>query len=186
MNNTSSRVRSKLNNIFRMLHPINTRTIFGWIYAGGIWVKCRNSLNSDGRGNRSPALNCSLLKNIAWSLLFSVDTASPSVNSTETPLGIQNRSWNSFTLNLSTDFLAWAAPHGLGEVTSWFADIFSFRKAARKRYQQSKTPSKNPRNQKIPTFTHTVASNLPKQIRNKTNKAKRSKGKDKNKCTYQV
>ena len=29
MNSTSSRERSRLNSIFRMLHPINTQTIFG-------------------------------------------------------------------------------------------------------------------------------------------------------------
>ena len=169
-----------------MLHPINTRTIFRWIYAGGIWLKCRNSLNSNGRGKRSPALNCSLLKYIAWSSLFSVDTASPSVSSTDTPLGTQNRSRNSFTLNLSTYLLPWAAPHGPVEVTSWFVDIFSFVKTTWKRNQQSKHPQQNPKNQKTPTFTHTVASNLPKQVRTRPTKTNASKGKDKSKCTYQA
>ena len=42
-------------------------------------MKCRNSLNSDGRGNRSPALNCSFAKLIALPSVFSVDTLHPKI-----------------------------------------------------------------------------------------------------------
>lgn len=82
---TSNKERSKRKSISKMLHPISTRIMLGWMKANGIWVKCKNCLRRDERGERSPVLNYSLLKKIPPWATFLVDVGSPSSRRTEMP-----------------------------------------------------------------------------------------------------
>ena len=62
-------------------------------------------MNNAGRGNRSPALNCSFVKRITFSPPFSVGIAASSfTKSINTSWGMRNRSRNSFAFNLSIAF----------------------------------------------------------------------------------
>ena len=90
MNKTSSNEISNWKSMSRTLYPINTRTTFWWTKAKGIFVKWRNCLKREGRGRRSPATNCSLVKYIAllgWS-------AEDRVSSSIRWIGILSRIWN--------------------------------------------------------------------------------------------
>ena len=164
-------------------------------------------MNNAGRGNRSPALNCSFEKVITRPSAFLVDTtSSPSFrNSTITPFGMQNRSRNSFTLSLSVDFSA-VSPARTYETAFFFEDIF-YPKAGSKTYIQkaqqlntsdlenSRTlnqnnqeyPRKNLENQQIPKFNTQSQTICPKQVRNQANEqTSATKGKQEQECTYQM
>lgn len=62
-------------------------------------------MNKAGRGNRSPALNCSFVKRITFFPPFSVGIAASSfTRSINTSWGMRNRSRNSFAFSLSIAF----------------------------------------------------------------------------------
>ena len=54
-------------------------------------------MKSEGSGRRSPALNCSLEKQMELSPDLAVDMASPSSSRMDTPFGMPKQSWNSFS-----------------------------------------------------------------------------------------
>lgn len=101
-NKTSSKERFNRQSMSKMLHPINTRTTFGWKKVGDIWVKLRNCLKIKGRGRRSPVANCSLLKYIALWDYFSNDKYLSSTKRIEILFEIQKQARNSCSNRRST------------------------------------------------------------------------------------
>ena len=138
-------------------------------------------MNKAGRGNRSPALNCSFVKRIAFFPPFSVGIAASSfTRSINTSWGMRNRSRNSFAFSLSIVF----SPASLtrtdetvffGAISYHKAKAKSARKKRCKRFKPSnqkihklkavrKTPQKPLQtNNKVPTFNKQLHATCPKQ-----------------------
>ena len=114
-------------------------------------------MNNAGRGNRSPALNCSFVKSITFSSPFSVGIAASSFTKfIYTSFGMQNRSRNSFTSNLSIAF----SPASLTRADEIvFFGAISYHKAKPKSTYKSNTTVQTKQSENTQTLTQNSREN---------------------------